>query len=213
MAELWAAVFLFVAAAVVHVAACAAGKQAAAYITKPLLMPLLLFVYLTGAHPPQNLVVLALLCGFLGDVLLMLNTGQTLFTAGLAAFLLGHLCYTAVFLQGAGLAASVWAALAAAVPYAVFAAVVTAGLRGLPTRQRYPTLAYLLVILLMSYASLFYMFSNGARALPAFLGSLLFIVSDAMLAGERFAGSKPPPGAVMSAYLAAQGLIILGLML
>lgn len=82
-----------------HLAAITAGWSMVRFVTKPMLMVLLLVFFLaagpkTGA--PRFLITLALFFSWLGDVFLM-NEGTRYFTAGLASFLVAHLFYILYF--------------------------------------------------------------------------------------------------------------------
>lgn len=172
----------FVGVSVFHVAALAGGDEKAAHATKPLLMPLLFLAYLSGAPHAQPFTALALLAGFIGDVLLM---DTHLFAAGLFAFLAGHLCYTAGFLMGmryvpAGVVAVVSAG------YLVLGAVAVRAMRGLPRPKFAICLCYLAAILLMSCSALLRAFSGEPFLFAAWVGSLCFIASDSLLGLQIF---------------------------
>ena len=69
------------------------------YITKPLLLPLLILFYLTYLPDVNWWYVAGMIGGFLGDVFLMLpdpSGKKTAFKIGLIAFLLGHVFYQAL---------------------------------------------------------------------------------------------------------------------
>lgn len=82
-----------------HLAAIAAGWPDLRFITKPLLMALLLVYFLKASAKSgtsRYLVMSALVFSWLGDVFLM-NGGNSFFTAGLSAFLTAHLFYILYF--------------------------------------------------------------------------------------------------------------------
>lgn len=82
-----------------HLAAITAGWSMVRFVTKPMLMVLLL-VFFLAAGPKTGtsrfLITLALFFSWLGDVFLM-NEGTRYFTAGLASFLVAHLFYIIYF--------------------------------------------------------------------------------------------------------------------
>lgn len=149
----------------------------------------------------------ALLFSLTGDVCLMLDD---LFIPGLVSFLLAHLCYIALFKQGASWfykpAALITTLLLGAAMYALL------WLGGLPAALRLPVLAYVVIIALMAAQAW------GRRAQHKQPGSLLvavgasvFMLSDSVLAINRFV--EPLPWAavgVLASYYIAQALIVQG---
>lgn len=194
---------------------CAAAKRSvrAERVAKPLLMPLLLAFYLLTAKAPDRFLVLALVCGFLGDTFL-LGSGVW-FACGLGAFLLGHAFYIAAFLRPMDfsvLRLSFW--LPGLISYVLYGAV--ACRRLLPhvgAKLRPAILAYMVCLLGMSFAALLRLsYAGGAGFWLPLLGSLLFVASDTLLAFRIFAKkSEGSSGAaIMVTYTLAQLFIVLG---
>ncbi len=157
----------------------------------------------------ERVLLLAALLGSLaGDVFLML---PGLFIPGLVSFLLAHVFYIALFRQGVpwfGQRTALAAALALGAGMYAFL-----WWGGLPAALRAPVAAYVLVIALMAaqawgrWAAL-----PGRPALLVALGACFFMLSDSLLAVNRFV--TPLPGAqvwVLSTYYAAQVLIVVGM--
>jgi len=183
----------------------------AVYLTKPLLMPLLLAFYLTGAARVNWLVAAGLACGFVGDVLLMLpGEKQHWFMGGLAAFLVNLLLYSIAFGLGAGgwwpLSPLTCLAIAA---YLGFGAVMLCVLRRGLGSLAVPVIVYMGVILAMGLSAFFFTLSHdGSIFQPALIGSLFFIASDSILAYDRFRQRlRFGQMLVMATYLVAQFLI------
>lgn len=163
---------------------------------------------------PLLLTVALALCA-LGDLLLALEERYPgLFTAGLAAFLAGHLAYVWLFLALAPFASPMPNAMAAILAFAMLALVgyLVPRLWNATGPLRLPVMAYVLAILAMGASAVAF----GAPMVIA--GAALFIVSDAILASERFL----MPGdtiyrqwagpAIWITYYAAQALIVLGVL-
>lgn len=195
--------------AALHLRAHYRGPRWQVYLFKPLTIVLLLLLaaLATGAHGPryQWAIVLGLACSLAGDVFLMLPGNR--FVPGLASFLLAHLAYLAAFSSGV----PIGAAPALLVPFLV---VMTALLRVLWSglgRYRLPVLFYSAAIVLMvGQAWGRNRLLPGPGAMLAAVGAALFMVSDGILALNRF--RRPFPEAqllVMSSYVAAQALIAL----
>ncbi len=180
------------AAAVLDWAAVARRWRPVEYAAKPAVMLLLLaWLWQQGAWPaPVWAFALGLVLSLAGDVLLMLP--ERFFLAGLVAFLLAHLAYIAGFNWGGPppLAATlVAAAPVAAAGYLLVSRVITALLARGRRRLVGPVAAYGVVISLMVLSAL----TTPARpawdssaARWASLGAVLFLVSDAILAWNRF---------------------------
>ncbi len=153
--------------------------------------------------------LVALGASCVGDVLLMLR-GQ--FVAGLIAFLCAHLAYIALFRSDAptlGHRRAVMGTLAAGL---TMYGVLLAG--GLPTDLRVPVAVYVLVISLMAAQAIgraATMQGEPSRqaAWGVALGALLFMLSDTLLAINRFVTPLPLSAVwVLTTYYAAQFMIV-----
>jgi uncharacterized membrane protein YhhN len=158
----------------------------------------------------------ALVLSAFGDAFLS-REGDRMFLAGLASFLLAHLFYLVLFwTEGGGIAlltGQSWRlAIAAAI---VVVALVVLGLlvRRVKPALRSPIFAYVLAVLAMGLAAL-----TLERAW-VIAGALLFMISDALLATERFIISAISPHrawlrhAVWALYYVAQVTIALSFLL
>jgi len=129
-----------------------------------------------------RLVLLALVFGWLGDVLLVPKGARRAFAAGLASFLVGHLVFAAAFLARgvapAWLAAGAAAAAGAAIPVARWLA------PHVPAPLRAPVRAYVVVISAMAACAAGAFGATGDAALLA--GALAFFLSDLAVARDRF---------------------------
>ncbi len=204
---------LFVLCSAADLFAVAKKSVRAERIAKPLLMPLLLAFYLLSAKQPDLFLVLALVFGFLGDTFL-LGSGA-FFACGLLAFLLGHACYITAFLRPldfSALSPIVW--VPAVLAYVLY--IIPVGRRIFPSvepKLRPAVTLYAVCLLGMSCSSLLrYPYAAGLEFWLPFVGSLLFVSSDTMLAFRVF--RKKSCGnssiAVMVTYLLAQLMIVLG---
>jgi uncharacterized membrane protein YhhN len=182
---------VYAALAGIDTALAAAGRRRARRVTKPLLMPTLL----VGKDRPTQR---ALALGGLGDVAL-LGKGQLAFTAGLGSFLAGHVAWMAVLRprsRGAVTPAN-------AAPYLVAWAGLNAYLWQRTGRDRLPVLVYSAALLGTALAAL----DTGDPETAA--GGALFLLSDALLALERFGDVHLPlhEGLVMATYTTGQALL------
>jgi uncharacterized membrane protein YhhN len=148
---------------------------------------------------------LGLIAGVTGDILLL---SPKRFLAGLVAFLLGHILYIAAFATEA-FTLPLYLALP---PFAVtlsFGAYLLGKMEA-PARKKYtgPIILYMLAITAMFVTALNFDMRTGP-GLPLFtLGSLLFCISDGVLAWNRFYRPFPAAqGIILTTYYAAQLLI------
>ncbi|MFJ2136808.1 lysoplasmalogenase [Streptomyces sp. NPDC098085] len=186
----------FLAACAVDLFGVLADVPVVHLVAKPLLMPLLAG-YAAARRGPRLLVV-ALLCGWGGDTLLLSGSG-TVFLVGMGSFAAGHICYLWLF----GRARS---PLLAAAGYAAVLATFLALLwNGLPADMRIPMTGYSLLLTAMAYRA-------GALGRYAAVGGALFLLSDALIAtGIADWPQLPAPDFwVMLTYVAAQFLLTVG---
>jgi uncharacterized membrane protein YhhN len=201
---------LFALFSVANIIAVGKRNKLLEQITKPFLMPLLLVFYLLCVKAPNILIVLALTGGFWGDTLL-LGSG-IFFTFGLIAFLTGHAFYITAFLKPLDFATIPAVFYLLAVPYIVYSVQFCKRLFPAINKEKPQVVIYMVCLLAMSFSSLLRVNSVGGPQfwLP-FVGSLLFIASDSMLAFDSFKEVvKGRIVAIMVTYLLAQSLIIAG---
>jgi uncharacterized membrane protein YhhN len=186
------AAYLVLAAADTYLAATGRDKERRA--TKPLLMPTLLLGKDAGTKR-------ALALGTAGDVAL-LGDSDTAFTAGLGSFLAGHLAWVQALRRREG-SGFLRRRPAAAVPYLAAFAGLNAYLWPRTGKDRVPVLVYSAALLGTALVAL----DTGKARTAA--GGALFMVSDTLLALERFGGVHLPAheGLVMATYTSAQGLL------
>lgn len=205
---LFISVFILISA-VLHIRADYAKAQRQVYLFKPLTTVLIILLALSGDNPPTSFyrwaVVAGLLFSLAGDVFLMVPGDR--FLAGLVSFLVAHLCYIAAFGNPVGFYAG-WLALGVLV--GVGTAVYAYLWPGLG-KMRVPTIFYILSIIAMAWQAFGLWQQTGTRgAALALAGALLFMVSDSVLAVNRFRRPFTAAQAViMSTYFAAQWLIAL----
>lgn len=151
------------------------------------------------------LILTGLACSLAGDVLLMLPAD--LFVAGLVSFLIAHIFYIAAFRTGLTGVSPIWLAI----PFClVGAAMLWFLLPGLG-EMKIPVTIYLIVILTMAWQACYrWEKLRDRKSLLAAAGALLFVVSDSIIALNRF---RVPftlaEGLIMSTYFSAQWLIAL----
>jgi uncharacterized membrane protein YhhN len=174
--------------------------------------------YESAEGPYSALVLAGLVFSLIGDVLLIFQDNAKAFVWGLVAFLVAHLMYIAgfVYLQTNVLQAqSRMGELVSAVVLAVVGASVYRYLSPGLGKMRNPVIAYIVVISAMVHrATAIALVHPGPATQWIFLlaGAILFYISDAILAANRFRmGGKMPHYRLwnLSAYYTGQLLIAL----
>ena len=179
------------------------------YIFKPLTTATIIIIALIALRPPtfqyKWMVLFGLGFSLVGDILLMMP--QDWFLFGLIAFLVAQIFYTIAFSSVKGFYTSV----IGAIPFVVIGFIMGFILWPNLGEMRVPTMVYMVVILVMGWQALGQWRQTGERrALLAFVGALLFILSDSLLAIDRFATPMVLSRLlVLGTYYPAQWLISL----
>ncbi len=161
------------------------GPPQRLWLFKPLTTISILSIALTSDlcnfHAYKMLICSGLVFSLAGDVFLMLPKDRFLF--GLLSFLMAHVFYIVAFTRGTGFGCTGWIAGSMALIGILLAVLLTphAG------RMKLPVVIYTTVILIMAWQACERW--NRLRQGNAFLagaGALLFLVSDSLLAWNRF---------------------------
>ncbi|WP_338793104.1 lysoplasmalogenase [Bernardetia sp. Wsw4-3y2] len=197
--------------------------------SKPFLIPILgIYFYLNTKEVNKsfkksliNFIMIALFLAWLGDVLLLFQSYNPLFfMLGLGSFLVSHILYILTFkksLQNKELGATK-TLLIRAIPFVGTAILMLTFLyKWLDTVMLVAVPLYVLVIVTMAFMAM----ERTGKVLKAsaeyvFFGAFLFMVSDSLLAIDIFVKNFTIPYApvfVMFTYVAAQTLIVYGMMI
>ncbi|MDM0077315.1 lysoplasmalogenase family protein [Variovorax sp. J2P1-59] len=201
---------LFIDAAALATASGALGITGLHLVFKPLALVILIAFASMRARAlnmPSRFALLlvgGLVASLAGDVLLM---WPQFFVPGLVCFLLAHLAYIALFASGVGLFPRRRALAATLAVGVLMYAFLLAG--GLPPGLRAPVGIYVVVIACMAAQALGRATIVGnASARRVAAGACLFMLSDALLATNRFVWPLPVASLwVLASYYAAQWLI------
>lgn len=211
----------FILVCVAELLAIAADIEYLHLASKPLIMITLACYYWfsTERSNPSTIVLLALAFSFLGDTILLFEQLDPLyFVMGLASFLLAHLFYIFAYRQHRN--KEVTTALQG-VQRTRFAFPIILAVSGLIVilyprlgAFRIPVIVYSFVIVIMVLSALFRYGRTSSQSFRlVFGGALLFMISDALLAINKFL--QPLPYAaflIMITYVIAQLMIIKGLL-
>lgn len=177
---------------------------------KPLTTVLILAVALLSGPRPTTvysvLIALGLLFALFGDVLLMFP--ERLFVGGIMSFAATHVLYLTAFIIAMGPELNGAVAASLAVPAVVLTAFIWGGVKN---SLRLPIVLYVVLITAMAaQASGAALAQRMLGTTVAAAGSLLFFVSDAALAVDRFrAPFSAARALVLSSYWVGQFLIAL----
>ena len=158
-------------------------------MTKPFLS--LLFIAAAMIQPHQgstyfHLILTGLILCLIGDVCLIFFQNRKIFTAGLAAFLAGHVMYVIAFSSFGATGVFLW--IAAAISLCLSAGVFL-WLRPNLGNMLGPVVAYVVIITAMVFSAAAFA-NNTSIVLSArilvFGGALLFYFSDIFVARQRF---------------------------
>ena len=187
------------------------------YISKPLIViSLIVFFLINSKHLRSNirmLTILALGFSVLGDVLLLfVSVSEYFFISGLIAFLIAHIFYYLVFLKHRDKSKKPYGFIALLLVYAFgLFWFLKSGLNALLI----PVILYMLVILAMATSAFLRDKKVGANSYNlVFFGALIFMVSDSLLAFNKFyLPFSLADFSIMFTYALAQLLIVKGLII
>lgn len=196
---------LVIVSAFIHIRAEYRGPQQHIYIFKPLTMVFVLVIAILGqASEPfyKYMIITGLVFSLAGDVFLMLPSDR--FVPGLVAFLIAHLFYSAAF--ASEISVLIWWP---AISLVIFGIIIYRVLAPALGKLKVPVLVYIVIILAMAWLAWGRLIQTGHMgALLASVGAFLFIISDAILAIDRFRLTFTLARASnLTTYFAAQLLI------
>ncbi|MDG5492976.1 lysoplasmalogenase [Psychroserpens sp. SPM9] len=186
------------------------------YITKPAIVGMLLvFFWKQSAHLDKgvrHLTLVALIASWIGDILLIFETWHPeLFMFGLIAFLIAHMFYILLFLKHRNRHKNPLVFIGLLLIYAgCLFYILKDGLNDMLI----PVIVYMLVILGMSTTAFLRQGSVPKQSfLLVFAGAILFMISDSILALNKFYEPLVYSNiSIMTTYALAQFLIVIGIL-
>ncbi len=168
-------------------------------IFKPI--PLIILIFLAALPPFNFYLLLALLFSLAGDLFLL--NKEKFFTYGLLSFLFAHLTYVFLF-SSLGSSPSILVGLITVFLMEALYVIIRKTLG----KYARPVALYMIVISLMVFFSLGF---NGGGGLFIGFGGILFVISDGVLAINKFYKSiKHSEAVILTTYYLAQLLIVSG---
>ena len=201
---------------IVDLAAVYLGEESFRQVTKPFLMTFLILYFIRETAFKQSalkkFIVLALIFSWLGDVLLLFETrDENFFIFGLVAFLVAHVFYILFFIKiimEENQKRRFWILIPVMVYYVVLISVLSPTLEDMkwPVRVYGIVISYMLIKALQTG-----WIKNRMAALYLISGAILFVISDSILALNKFYQSFEYAGLfIMVTYGLAQLLITVG---
>ncbi|MAB50027.1 MAG: lysoplasmalogenase [Flavobacteriaceae bacterium] len=190
--------------------------QIAHYIAKPAIVISLMFLFIKTSEgiskSIKRITLLALGFSVLGDILLMfVDQSPHFFTVGLVAFLLAHIMYIVVFLRHRNKQKSI---LSFVILLLVYASGLFYLLKDGLGEMLVPVIIYMIVILSMATSAFMRKgIVNSSSYNLVFIGAIFFMISDSILALNKFYQPIPFSNiSIMLTYALAQYLIVLGIL-
>ena len=183
------------------------GPDYLIFIFKPLTMVFIILIAVLAKDPPSGRYKIAIIAGLIfsmiGDVLLSLPID--VFVIGVFSFLIAQLIYAYAFRVGRSFRLRFLALL----PFAVYGILIFVILLPGLNAMTLPVAAYVIVIMVMAWQAWDQWDDKRTQwALLAFIGAVLFVVSDSLLAinkfGEPFLAAR---ALTLTTYFSAQWLI------
>jgi uncharacterized membrane protein YhhN len=199
------------ASAILHIWAEYIDFRIQIYVFKPMTMACILMIAVLRTKEAPSFYAFALIAGLIcslaGDVFLMLPSDR--FVPGLISFLIAHLFYIAAFTYGR----RIRPALSFLIPFVLYGIFIYLILSPYLGDMKLPVAVYIVVILVMAWRAWErWSFTGEKAAMLAFIGAVLFIISDSILAINRFREPFVLGRALnLSTYFAAQWLIALSI--
>jgi uncharacterized membrane protein YhhN len=208
-------IFFFILILLIHLVTILVESENTQFATKPLLVPLLVGYFFTATGPGVSMakwIGLGLAFSWLGDILLLFAENDELFfLLGLSSFLIAHISYIVLFHKIRVLEkirGNVWLIFVVVIYYVSLVAFLSPYLGNM----RIPVRIYGLVISFMFLLALHMLFLKDRKTgILIAAGAVLFVLSDSVLAINKFYRPLPSAGfVIMLTYGMAQFFIVDG---
>lgn len=182
-------IIVFFIALIANIAGILLGDQTLQFASKPLILTGLIIHFILAVRKEafHTWIIPALFFSLAGDVLLLFQQKDSLFfLLGLSAFLVAHLCYILFFHRTRlreGIAGRWWPLLIVVMYYGALMIL----LGHLPAAMKLPVRVYGVVISFMFMLAMHMLFlADKKTGRLFFVGALLFVISDSVLAIDKF---------------------------
>lgn len=209
---------IYLAFSVVYLIILLSGYERFDLFLKPILIPIIAFgAYFYRKFPTQNTLLIGLVFSWIGDVILLFtDLGEIYFILGLVSFLTAHIIYCILFNRQNRIGKKQNRAffIIGSILIAVYLIGMVSLLMPHLGELEIPVALYATVIsimLLFAFNGFLIWEEPGNKFV--FMGALLFIISDSILAVNKFyAPITKSSFFIMLTYLLAQYLIVVGIL-
>lgn len=206
---------IFVYAAVGNLLSWSMNKPTWLFFTKPLLIPVLAIYYVLNCRNVEFILVSALLFAFIGDIALIWPQKKNFFILGLLFFMVMHVLYIVFILKyQVSRPTFTFPVILSCLLFIIPGTFIYIKLFKFLNDLKVVTIIYVLALMAMSYLCFASMIGTFNKySLIQFIGSLFFIISDALLAFDTM--KKPMRYAnlwVTATYINAQLFLFAGFM-
>ncbi len=208
---------LYFAAGIAFIALETIGTVWTSIAVKSMIIPLLIWLYMRFTRGHWNrfhsLIIIALVFSWLGDVTLQLTQfRESYFMIGVGCFLIAQLLYALAFFTTPGKNILVFRKVYLIIPVILYGLGILWLLNDSLGDMRLPVTIYTVVIMTMLLAAINRKKKvNSQSFLLVLAGAIIFVVSDSILAINKFAQAfELGRIASMTSYITAQYLIAIG---
>ncbi|RYY58281.1 MAG: lysoplasmalogenase, partial [Chitinophagaceae bacterium] len=200
---------IFLVALLVEMMAIAAGYPQVRYVSKIVLMPALAAWYFLqpkqSRNPMNGFIPAALFFSWMGDIFLLFEQRQAVFfMSGLGSFLIAHIVYLVYFSRLRAASGSFYR-LGWIVPLGLYYFLLMRLLDPSLGALGWPVRIYGFTICLMLFTAIRLRLDRGGAGRKMLAGALLFVLSDSLLAIDRFYQPVALAGCwIMLTYAVAQ---------
>ena len=208
----------FLGFSIIYLVLILVGREDITWFLKPFLLPFLIVaVYFHQRFSSKKILLIALILSWIGDIILLFaDKGELYFIGGLIAFLLSHIFYILLFNKQLKIYLKksrtiYWIGITSIIIYLLVMMVVLMPYLGdllLPVFVYAMTISIMLLFALKGFLN----WQKPAN-IYIFIGAIIFVASDSVLAFDKFYAAIPYSSFfIMSTYLAAQYLIVIGIL-
>lgn len=208
----------FLGFSIIYLVLILVGREDITWFLKPFLLPFLIVaVYFHQRFSSKKILLIALILSWIGDIILLFaDKGELYFIGGLIAFLLSHIFYILLFNKQLKMYLKksrtiYWIGITSIIIYLLVMMVVLMPYLGdllLPVFVYAMTISIMLLFALKGFLN----WQKPAN-IYIFIGAIIFVASDSVLAFDKFYAAIPYSSFfIMSTYLAAQYLIVIGIL-
>ena len=185
MGKIKLALLVFVLVSVLEIVGILFKIPMLVLIFKPLILLSLIALYAVSVSKRNKIYILALIFSFFGDVFLMFD-GELFFMVGLVSFLIAHLIFIKIVVNR--LQKSTFSSVVFSVaPFLILLLFLIFFLKPYLKELLFPVIIYGITISIFGMVSMLdYLNTKSKKSLFMFIGAIIFICSDGLLAINKF---------------------------